>query len=135
MSRKVKKLEPPSKRRNMTDPMKLSMGRVVFILNAVFWLGYGVYVYYDMAVRNNNTSSADLVSLFVFVNAGLLFFSGIKLGKPQRWTYYLVTAVAVYNLVLSLLNIVDLFFLLSFLLDLLILWVVIPLFRQYFPEP
>jgi hypothetical protein len=135
MSRKVKKLEPPSKRRNMTDPMKLSMGRVVFILNAVFWLGYGVYVYYDMAVRNNNTSSADLVSLFVFVNAGLLFFSGIKLGKPQRWTYYLVTVVAVYNLVLSLLNIVDLFFLLSFLLDLLILWVVIPLFRQYFPEP
>jgi hypothetical protein len=135
MSRKAKKLEPPSQRRSKTDPMKISMGRVVFILNAVFWLGYGVYIYYDMAVRNNNTSSADLISLFVFVNAGLLFFSGIKLGKPQRWTYYLAAAVGIYNLVLSLLNIVDLFFLLSFLLDLLILWVVIPLFRQYFPKP
>ena len=84
--------------------MKISMGRVVFILNAVLWLGYAVYVYYDMAVQNGNTSSADFLSLFVLVNAGLLLFSGIKLGKPQKWTYYLAAAVVVYNVILSLIN-------------------------------
>ena len=135
MSRKAKKLEPPSKRRNKPDPWKTTLGRVLFILNAVLWFGYGIYVYYDMAVRNNNTSSADIVTLFVFVNAGLLLFSGIKLGKPQTWTYFLAMAAVLLNAIPSLMNILDLFFLLSFLIDLLTLWAIASLFRQYFPKP
>jgi hypothetical protein len=135
MSRKAKKIEPPSKRRNRTDPWKITLGRGFFILNSAFWFGYGVYIYYDMAVRNNNTNSADLLTLFIFVNAGLLLFSGIKLGKPEKWTYYFASAVVVFNAIISLLDIVDLFFLLSFLFDLCILWAIISLFRQYFPKP
>jgi len=88
-----------------------------------------------MAVRNNNTSSADIVTLFIFANAGLLLFSGVKLGKPQKWTYFLAMAVVLLNAIPSLMNILDLFFLLSFLIDLLILWAVASLFRQYFPKP
>ena len=135
MSRKAKRVEPPSKRRNKNDRWKISLGRSFFILNAVFWFGYGVYIYYDMAVRNNNTSSADLLTLFVFVNAGLLLFGGIKLGKPEKWTYYFTIAVFAFNAILSVLNIVDLFFLFSFLVDLFILWAIVSLFRQYFPKP
>jgi uncharacterized membrane-anchored protein YitT (DUF2179 family) len=88
-----------------------------------------------MAVRNNNTNSADLLTLFIFVNAGLLLFSGIKLGKPEKWTYYFASAVVAFNAIISLLDIVDLFFLLSFLFDLFILWTIVSLFRQYFPKP
>ncbi len=135
MSRKAKKLEPPSKKRNKPDPWKITLGRGFFILNAIFWLGYGVYIYYDMAIKNNNKASADLLALFIFVNAGLLLFSGIKLGKPEKWTYYFASAVIAFNTILSLLNIVDPFFLLSFLFDLFILWTIISLFRQYFPKP
>jgi hypothetical protein len=135
MSRKAKKLEPPSKRRNKPDPWKITLGRVLFILNAVLWFGYGIYVYYDMAVRNKNTTSADIVTLFVFVNAGLFLFSGLKLGKPQIWTYFLAMAVLLLNAIPSLMNILDLFFLLSFLIDLIILWAIASLFRQYFPKP
>ncbi|MBI5953608.1 MAG: hypothetical protein HY865_18290 [Chloroflexi bacterium] len=135
MSRKAKKLEPPSKRRNKPDPWKITLGRVLFILNAVLWFGYGIYVYYDMAVRNKNTTSADIVTLFVFVNAGLFLFSGLKLGKPQIWTYILAMAAILLNTIPSLMNILDLFFLLSFLIDLLILWAIASLFRQYFPRP
>jgi hypothetical protein len=135
MSRKAKKIEPPSKRRAKTDPLKINAGRGFFILNAVLWFGYGVYIYYDMAVVNNNTASADIVTLFIFVNAGLLLFSGIKLGKPEKWTYIFVISVIACNALLSLLNIVDLFFLISFLIDMIIFWVVIPLRRQYFPKP
>jgi hypothetical protein len=64
----------------------------------------------------------------------LLFFSGIKLGKPQKWTYFFALSVLAFNSVLNLLNIVDLFFMLSFFFDLFILWAVIPLRRQYFPK-
>jgi len=135
MRRKVKKIEPLSKIRNKTDMWKITLGRGFFILNAIFWLGYGVYIYYDMAIKNNNKASADLLALFIFVNAGLLLFSGIKLGKPEKWTYYFASAVIAFNTILSLLNIVDLFFLLSFLFDLFVLWAIISLFRQYFPKP
>jgi hypothetical protein len=134
MSRKAKKIEPPSKRRNKPDPWKITLGRGFFILNAILWLGYGVYIYYDMAVRNNNIGSADIVTLFVVVNAGLLLFSGIKFGKPPKWTYFLAMTVLLLNAIPSLMNILDLFFLLSFLIDLIILWAVISLYRQYFPK-
>jgi hypothetical protein len=135
MSRKAKQIEPPSKRRRKTDPLKLNAGRGFFLLNAALWLGYGVYIYYDMAVLNENLSSADVVTLFVFVNAGLMFLSGIKLGKPQKWTYFLALAAVLFNLLVCFFNIRDLFFTLSFILDLLILWVVVPLRQQYFPKP
>jgi hypothetical protein len=134
MSRKTKQIEPPSKRRKKTDPLKINAGRGFFFLNAALWLGYGVYIYYDMAVLNKNLSSADVVTLFAFVNAGLMFLSGIKLGKPQKWTYFLALASVVFNLALCALNILDPFFTISFIIDLLALWVVLPLRHQYFSE-
>jgi len=135
MSRKAKKLEAPSKRRRKTDPLKINMGRGFFFFNAALWFGYGIYIYYDMAVLNKNLSSADVVTLFVFFNAGLMFFSGIKLGKPEKWTYFLALVSVVFNLVLCAFNILDPFFTISFIMNLLILWVVVPLRRQYFPKP
>jgi hypothetical protein len=135
MSRKAKIIETPSKRRGKIDPLKINAGRGFLILNTLFWFGYGVYIYYDMAIANNNESSADIVTLFTFVNAGLLLFCAIKLGKPGKWTYIFTVSVTAFNVLLSLFNIVDLFFLISFLIDLLILWAVIPLRRQYFPKP
>ena len=135
MSRKAKKNESPAKRQKKIDPLKINIGRGFFILNAVLWFGYGIYIYYDMAIANNNKASADIVTLFTFVNAGMLLFSGIKLGKPEKWTYIFVISLASFNALLSLFNIVDLFFLVSFLLDLILLWVVVPFRRQYFPKP
>jgi hypothetical protein len=135
MSRKANGTAISSKRRGKIDPLKINIGRGFFILNTVLWFGYGVYIYYDMAIVNNNNASADIVTLFAFVNAGLLLFSGIKLGKPEKWTYIFAVSVTGFNILLSLFNIVDLFFLISFLLDLLIFWAVIPFRRQYFPTP
>ena len=133
--RKKTKNDPSGNNRKKSDPLKITMARVFFFLNATLWLAYGVYIYYDMAIANNNKSSADIVTLFVFVNAGLLFFSGIKFGKPQQWTYYFALVVAAFNTLLALLNIVDLYFLSSFLIDLLILWAILPLRRNYLSNP
>jgi hypothetical protein len=136
MSRKAKKkIELPSKRRAKVGSLKINAGRGFSFLNAVLWLGYGIYIYYDMAIANDNKSSADIVTIYTFVNAGLLFFSAIKLGKPEKWTYIFAASVTIFNALLSLFNIVDLFFLISFLIDLLILWVIISLYRHYFPKP
>jgi len=135
MSRKSKQIEPPSKRRSKTDPLKINVGRGFFLLNAALWLGYGIYIYYDMAVLNKNLSSADVVTLFAFVNAGLMFLSGIKLGKPEKWTYIFSLSVVIFNALLSLFNLTDLFFLLFFLIDMFIILTLIPAHKHYFPKP
>jgi Na+/melibiose symporter-like transporter len=132
MRKKTKKITPPGNNQKKTDPLKITTARIFFCLNAALWLGYGVYIYYDMAVVNHNTSSADVVTLFSFANAGLLLFSGIKFGKPKKWVYYFALAIAVFNTLLTLLNIVDLYFLLSFIIDLLILWAILPFRKKYF---
>lgn len=133
--RKKTKNNPSENNRKRADPLKITMARVFFFLNATLWLAYGVYIYYDMAIANNNKSSADIVTLFVFVNAGLLLFSGIKFGKPQQWTYYFALVVSAFNTLLALLNVVDLYFLSSFLIDLIILWAILPLRKNYLSNP
>jgi hypothetical protein len=135
MRKKIKKNTLSGNDRKKINPLRVNMARIFFSLNAILWLAYGIYIYYDMAVVNHNTGSADVVTLFAFVNAGLLIFSDIKFGKPQKWTYYLALAVTVFNTLLSLLNIVDLYFLVSFLIDLLILWAIIPLRKNYISNP
>ena len=135
MRKKTKKITLSGNDRKKADPLRVTMARIFFFLSAVLWLGYVVYIYYDMAVVNRNTSSADVVTLFAFVNAGLLLFSGIKFGKPQKWTYYFALAVVTFNTLLSLLNIIDPYFLVSFLVDLFILWAILPLRRNYLSNP
>jgi hypothetical protein len=135
MRKKIKKNTLSGNDRKKINPLRVNMARIFFSLNAVLWLAYGIYIYYDMAVVNHNTGSADVVTLFAFVNAGLLFFSGIKFGKPQKWTYYFTVVVVAFNALLSLLNIVDLYFLASFLVDLFILWAILPLRRNYLSNP
>lgn len=135
MRKKTKKITQPNNNRKNADPLKINMARIFFCLNSVLWLGYVVYIYYDMAVKNNNLTAADIVTLFAFVNAGLLFFSGIKFGSPQRWVYYFALAVAAFNTLLSLFNIIDLYFLVSFIIDLIILWAILPLRKNYLSNP
>ncbi len=109
--------------------------RVLFFLNAALWFGYVVYIYYDMAVLNNNRSSANIVTIFVFVNAIAMLVSGIQFGKLEKWTYYFALVVVAANTLLTALNILDLFFLGILLLDLFILLNIIPMRRNYISSP
>jgi hypothetical protein len=135
MRKKNKNITLSGNNRRKTDPLRVNMARIFFSLNAVLWLAYGIYIYYDMAVVNHNTSSADVVTLFAFVNAGLLIFSAFKFSKPKRWIYLFVLALMVFNTLLSLVNIIDLYFLVSFIFDLLILWAILPLRKSYLSIP
>jgi len=133
MGKKTKKVTRSGNNRKKVDPLKINMARILFFLNAILWFAYGIYIYYDMAVVNNNKSSADVVTLFVFANSGLMLFSGIMFGKPKKWIYYFALAVAAFNTVICLLTLF-LFFLVSFFIDLLILLTIIPLRKLYLPN-
>ena len=116
-------------------PSRKTLVRILFFINAALWLGYVVYIYYDMAVVNKNLTSADIVSLFVFANSVMMFVSGWQLAKNESWAYYLAMVVIGINLLLTLLNILDLFFLGIFLLDLFILLSLIPIRKHYLSKP
>ena len=130
MRKRSKKTKSPINRTQVA-PSRKSLVRILFFINAALWFGYVVYIYYDMAVLNRNLGSADIVTLFVFVNALAMLVSGIQLGKSESWAYYLAIVVLGANLLLTVLNILDLFFLGVFLLDLFTLLNLIPIRKSY----
>ena len=117
------------------NPLRKNTTRSLFFLNAILWFIYVVYIYYDMAVVNNNKSSADIVTIFVFVNAIAMLVSGIIFGRQKKRTYYFPLIVVILNTLLTLLNIVELFFAFVFIIDLLILGTILPLHKNYLSNP
>jgi hypothetical protein len=131
MSRRAKKIGTLVKRAKEHEARRRNTARTLFFINSVIWLGYMVYVYYDMAVLNKNTSSADIATLVVFCNAVALFFSGWLLGKLRDAPYLFAMIVAFLNGMLSLMNFANYFFLASFFSDAVILWLLYQLRRSY----
>ena len=131
MRKRSKKTSQSERKTGRPAPSRKNLVRILFFLNAALWFGYGIYIYYDMAVLNNNRSSADIVTIFVFVNAVAMLVSGIQFGKLEKWTYYFALVVVAANTLLTVLNVLDLFFLGVFILDLFILLNIIPMRRNY----
>lgn len=135
MRKRSRKTNSSGRKTGNIVPSRKNLIRVLFFLNAALWFGYGVYIYYDMAVLNNNLSSADIVTIFVFVNAAAMLVSGIQFGKLEKWTYYIPLVVVAANTLLTVLNVLDLFFFGVFILDLFMLLNIIPMRRNYLSNP
>ena len=131
MRKRSRKTDSARKNPKEINPLRNNVARSLFFLNAILWFIYVVYIYYDMAVVNNNKSSADIVTVFVFVNAMAMLVSGIVFGGPKKWTYYFPLAVVLLNMLLTLLNIIELFFMFIFIIDLLIFVTILPLRKNY----
>lgn len=113
------------------NPLRKNTARSFFFLNAALWFIYVIYIYYDMAVLNNNKNSADIATIFIFVNAIAMLVSGFVFGRHKKRTYYFPLVVVILNTLLTLSNIVELFFAFVFMIDLLILVTILPLRRNY----
>ncbi len=131
MRKKSKTNDLARKRAKEIDPLRKNMARSLFLLNAILWLIYVIYIYFDMAVVNHNNNSADLAAIFVFVNGVAQLVSGIIFGRQKLQSYYFPLVVVLLNVILALLNIVDLFFTLMFIINLFIIWTILPLRKNY----
>jgi hypothetical protein len=131
MTSRSKKIGTVRKREKAKEPAQKNIVRVLFYALALSWLGYGIYVYYDMAVANNNTSSADLAVVFILINMAAFFSSGQLLLKMQRSSWYFAIATASLNLIFNLMNYSVVFLLLSSFVDAAILWLLYRLRRSY----
>jgi len=135
MRKRSKKTDSVRKNSKEMNPLRKNMARSFFFLNAILWFIYVIYIYYDMAIVNNNKGSADIVTIFVFVNTIAMLVSGIIFGGQKKRTYYFPLVVVILNTLLTLLNIVELFFAFVFIIDLLILGTILPLRKNYLLNP
>ena len=111
----------------------MNTARGLLFFNALLWLIYGGYIYYDMAVVNRNRISADIATIILFGIALLMMAGGILLGKRSRRSYYAVLVIVVLNLLFALSNLSDLLYAAAFLADIAILAALIPLRNEYSP--
>jgi hypothetical protein len=123
------------RRSNKIDPWKKIAARVLLFLSSILWLVYMVFIYFDMAVVNQNDLAATIVAIFVFVNAVAMFASGLALGNQQKPAFYFTLVVVILNIILTILNLTDLIFVIAFIFDILILWLLMNIRNGYLVKP
>jgi len=106
------------------SPVRRDIVRVLFFLNALFWLGFSIYVVLDM-INNLNLSSAIFVGTFMFGNAGLMIWSGVLLSRLQKWGYYFALIIILINIFYTLSVQFGFLDVITFVLDLIILLLLI----------
>ncbi len=108
-----------------------SMTRILFYLNAVFWLFLSIYTITNM-IMDGNELSVFLVGFFLLVNVAALFFSGKLLDQNEKLTYIFALIVIVLNIGLAFTGVPELLYVTALVIDVLILLVLISLKNIYF---
>ena len=123
------------KKSNKTDSQKKNIVRALLYLNAILWFVYTIYIYFDMAVANHNELAANIVTIYIFVNAAAMFASGLALGNQRKPVFYFALVVVILNIILTMLNLTDLIFVVAFILDIIILWLLMNIRNGYLSKP
>ena len=131
MAKRSSKVNSPKSKASKNNLLKKSTVQALFYLSAILWLLYAVYIVLDMSAVKNTGMSVIAVAFFLVVNAGAMLASGIFIMKVQKWTYYFALGVAFLNVLLALTSLVDYFFVIALILDLLILLVLFGLRKSY----
>jgi hypothetical protein len=120
----------------ITDTVKLKrtirMTRILFYLNALIWLVFGVISLYRLGSGESAYVLTMLVvAVLMFGNVAAMLVAGFVLKWPRKWSFWLATAVLLINIVLTFTDQVGLADLATLLLDLVILSLLI-VSREWF---
>lgn len=105
--------------------------RVLFFFNAILWLVYSIFIYYDMAIVNNNKTSANIATVFLFIMAAFMLVSGVMLGRQPSRAYYPALLLVALNAIFTLMNLSDLLYLFAFIIDIIIISLLLALRKEY----
>ncbi len=103
----------------------------MFFFNAILWLVYSIFIYYDMAIVNNNKTSANIATVFLFIMAAFMLVSGVMLGRQPSRTYYPALLLVALNAIFTLMNLSDLLYLFAFIIDIIIISLLLALRKEY----
>lgn len=110
----------PSKKIDTLAP-KILTAQFLLIANAILWFGFGVYLFVDMYNAGNTISVILMISFFLLVNVAAMVFCGVTIGRRDAWAYYVSLFVVIANAIVTRLGQFEIFDLLSFIADVIIL--------------
>ena len=105
--------------------------RALFFFNAILWFVYSFFIYYDMAIVNNNKTSANIATVFLFIMAAFMLVSGVMLGRQPSRAYYPALLLVALNAIFTLMNLSDLLYLFAFIIDIIIISLLLALRKEY----
>ncbi len=120
------------KRENALFAQRSNMVRVLFYINAAYWLFLSIKTILKMSADGNDVFPIALIGFFLLLNVTAMFFSGRLLNQRESWTYVFALVVAVLNVVLAGTGIPDAYYLIALLIDVIILLVLLSLRHIYF---
>ncbi|MBK8781471.1 MAG: hypothetical protein IPO22_06630 [Anaerolineales bacterium] len=109
-----------------------SIVRVLFYLNAAYWLFLSITTIVKMIDDGNGAFPIVLIGFFLLLNVTAMFLSGRLLDQQEKWTYIFALVVAVLNVALASTGIPDVYYLIALLIDVIILLVLLSLRNIYF---
>lgn len=106
--------------------------QVLFYLNALIWLAFGIYTLINMIDRYpGRVITVYVIGFMMLGNVGMMFLSGILIGKPNKWAYFFAMFVLVINIILTVTDQFGSFDLVTLLLDLVIFGLLISIRKHY----
>lgn len=115
------------------DPLapKVITAQFLLYVNALIWLGFGVYLFIDMVGAHNTASVIFLISFFLLVNVGVMIFCAITIGRRTPWAYYFSIFIVLVNAAFTQAGQFEVFDLLAFIFDVAILIFLLFMGRAY----
>jgi hypothetical protein len=113
---------------------KILTAQFLLYINAIIWFGFGIYVLVDMIRTGNTASVILLISFFLLINVAAMVFCAITIGRRDSWAYYFSLFIIIVNIIFTRLGHFDVFDLLAFIADLVILAFLLFMGKAYLKE-
>lgn len=118
----------------MYDHSKTKLAQGLFFLNALIWLGFGLYTLWGMAGRYPGHITVYIIGILMLGNVGAMLLSGFLLGRQNNWFFYFAIFVLVINIILTVTDQFGFFDFITLVIDLVLLGILISIRKQYFSK-
>ena len=117
------------------QPRPVILAQRIFYLNAAIWLVFGILGIIRLSKNDNPSITLTVVAILLFGNVGAMLVSGLGLAKRNKRFYLFALAVLIVNILLTFTDQFGFFDFLTLLLDLGLLWLLIPTRKLYWAQP
>jgi len=109
--------------------------QVLFFLNSLIWLAFGIYTLFGMAGRYPNQITLYVVGIMMLGNFGAMALSGILLGRNNKWFYYFAMFILVINILLTFTDQFGFFDYITLVIDFVLFGILISIRKLYLSIP
>jgi hypothetical protein len=123
-------MKSAKKRIHDTHLSRIMIARILFYVNAALWLVVGVFFIGSM-IEDNNGWITGMVAFFFLMSILSLIIAARILDQPEKEIFIVLIIITVLNILLSFVGYPDFIYIVLTLIDLVILFNLIPLKSYY----